>query len=233
MSKSGGLFDFNGDGKVSMLEDFLAYAIHESAMHSWRDTCENGIEFDLDPMDYETEEEYTDALEEAKYGWRDICEDGIDFDLDPEDYETEEEYDEALEEAKYGWRNIFTDRTHFPIDPECYETIDDYIDALVVADSTDQPPQQKNSPSPLSPKKVEKDNPIYTICGIAFPHAAHPYYYRTEDASLKIGDRVQLPAGTVITCDPVVSIGQYLREAAPFPIEQMKPILGKIDNNAK
>ena len=149
------------------------------------------------------------------------------------DYETEEEYTDALEEAKYGWRDIFTDRMDFNVNPENCKTADDYINALIAADSTDQPPQQKDSPAPLSPKKVEKDNPIYTICGIAFPHAAHPYYYRTEDASLKIGDRVQLPAGTVITCGTVVSIGQYLREAAPFPIEQMKPILSKIDNNAK
>ncbi len=157
MSKKGSLFDFNGDGNVSMLEDFIAYTIHEGAMHGWRDTYEDGIEFDVDP--------------------------------------------------------------------------DDYINALIAANSTCQPPQ--HPPAPLSPEKIEKDNTIYTICGIAFPHAAHPYYYRTEDASLKIGDCVQLPADTVITCGTVVSIGQYLREAAPFPIEQMKPILSKIENNAK
>lgn len=199
MSKSGGLFDFNGDGKVSMPENFLAYAIHESAMHSWRDTCEDGMDFDIDPMDYETEEEYTDALEEAKY----------------------------------GWRNIFTDRTHFPINSECYETIDDHIDALVAADSTDQPPQPKDSPAPLSPQKVEKERTIYTICGIAFPRAAHPYCYRTEDTALKIGDRVQVLAGNVMTRGTVVSIGQYLQEAAPFPVEQMKFVLRKIDDDAE
>ncbi len=52
MSKKGSLFDFNGDGNVSMLEDFIAYTIHEGAMHGWRDTYEDGIEFDVDPDDY-------------------------------------------------------------------------------------------------------------------------------------------------------------------------------------
>ncbi len=65
------------------------------------------------------------------------------------------------------------------------------------------------------------------------PHAAHPYYYRIEDTSLKIGIRVQLPADDVITRGAVVSIGQYLREATSFPVEQMKLVLLKIDNNTK
>ena len=34
--------------------------------YDWRDTCEDGSDFDIDPEDYETEEEYEEALEAAK-----------------------------------------------------------------------------------------------------------------------------------------------------------------------
>lgn len=52
------------------------------------------------PDDYETEDEYTEALDEARSSWRDTCEDGADAGADPDDYDTEEEYEQALEEAK-------------------------------------------------------------------------------------------------------------------------------------
>lgn len=68
--------------------------------YAWRDDAEDGSEYGLDPKDFDDEDEYEDALEEAKYGWRDDVEDGDEYDLDPDDYETEEEYLEALAEAK-------------------------------------------------------------------------------------------------------------------------------------
>ena len=77
--------------------------------HAWRETCEDGSQYDLDPEDYETEEEYEEALEEEKYGWRLTCEDGSEYGLDPEDYETEDEYNDALYEEKCAWREERTD----------------------------------------------------------------------------------------------------------------------------
>ncbi len=111
-----GLFDFNGDGKTSWFEMALAAKIFEETTRDdepdpilysdsgddWREYCEDGSEFDVDPEDYETEEEYCEALEEARYGWRELCDTGEDVDIDPEDYETEGEYCEALEEVRYG-----------------------------------------------------------------------------------------------------------------------------------
>lgn len=123
----GGIFDFNRDGKEDFGEQWLAYKIFEECTKeeeshhdyssdyidhsifgddnddidtSWREFCEDGSDFDLDPEDYETEEEYEEALREAQTAWRDTCEDGSEYGLDPEDYETEEEYEEALEEAQ-------------------------------------------------------------------------------------------------------------------------------------
>lgn len=156
----GGLFDFNGDGKEDWGEQWIAFKIFEectkeekpqhdyssdyvyhpvlddddedSVDTSWRDFCEDGSEFDIDPEDYETEEEYEEALAEAKeqVAWRDTCEDGSDVLIDPEDYETEDEYNEALAEARNAWRYTADDGSDYGLDPDDFETEDEYNEAL-------------------------------------------------------------------------------------------------------
>lgn len=121
----GGMFDFNRDGKEDLGELWVAQKIfdectkekeqqhddssdymYHSALDddfidtSWREFCEDGSEFDIDPEDYETEDEYNEALEEARNAWRDTCEDSSEYGLDPDDFETEDEYNEAFEEAQ-------------------------------------------------------------------------------------------------------------------------------------
>ena len=124
--------DFDDDGESDLGERWSALQIFQEREeeNAWRDTCEDGSEYGLDPEDHETEEEYEEALEEEKHGWRETCEDGSEFGLDPEDYETEEEYEEALEEEKYGWRLTCEDGSEYGLDPEDYETEDEYNDAL-------------------------------------------------------------------------------------------------------
>ena len=55
-----------------------------------------------------------------------------------------------------------------------------------------------------------------------------PYHYKTEDATIKIGDEVLVPVGDKETTGTVVSVGQYLRVAAPYPVDKTKSIIGKI-----
>ena len=104
-----GLFDFNGDGKTSMGEKWIAYNIFKECTkedndddedYGWREFCEDGSEYGISPEDYEDEWEYEEALEEAKYAWREDCEDGFEYGVDVDDYETLEEYEDALREAK-------------------------------------------------------------------------------------------------------------------------------------
>lgn len=54
------------------------------------------LDYGIDRDDYDTREDYLEAVREAKYGWRDDVEDGFEYGLDPEDYETLEDYEEAL-----------------------------------------------------------------------------------------------------------------------------------------
>ena len=142
----GGFFDFDGDGNTDFFETMLGFKILEDItktttprssysssgvdLYDWRDYCEDGSEYGIDPYDYETEEEYEEALKEAKYGWRNDCDDGSEYGLYPEDYETEEEYEEALDEAKYGWQGDRMDGLEYGISPYCYETEEEYEEAL-------------------------------------------------------------------------------------------------------
>ena len=153
----GGLFDFNGDGKTTWDEEYLAFKIFEectkeenndfdndfdsdlfdntdsSDKYEWRLYCEDGFEFGVDPEDYETEEEYNEALNEAKYGWRDNCESVLDTGVDPEDFETEDEYQDALEEERTAWRDTCEDGTDYGVEPTDYETEEEYEEALADA----------------------------------------------------------------------------------------------------
>ena len=121
----GGMFDFNGDGKEDFGEQFIGFKIFEECTkednnddyssgldfddfsptkdYSWRQWVEVDYLLGIFPENYETEEEYLEAFNEAKYAWREYCEDGSEYGIDPEDYETEDEYNDALEEAKESY----------------------------------------------------------------------------------------------------------------------------------
>lgn len=93
----------------------------------WRDCCEDGSAYGVSPYDYDTADDYEDALLEAKqivsiqedqphksedminqarlhcgnqYRWRLHCEDGSKYGISPDDYETADDYEEALKKAK-------------------------------------------------------------------------------------------------------------------------------------
>ena len=62
-----------------------------SRRYEWRNHCADGSQYNIDPLDYETEEEYNDAVHERKYAWRKWRRNnrfGINVDL----FETETDY---------------------------------------------------------------------------------------------------------------------------------------------
>lgn len=221
---------------------------------------EDGFDYGVDVEDYETLEEYEEALNEAKYAWRDECEDGFEYGLDAEDYETAEEYEEALNEAKYAWRDECEDGFDYGLDAEDYETLEEYEEALEEAKNdleTEQDDEEeddfdiaipielevsvncsnKENSSAFSVAREEarqvalNDKNIYHYCGVVYENSFYPYHYRTNDTSLKIGDKVIVPVGAqnkeVIA--EVVSVEQHTRLTVPYPVEKCKFILRKCD----
>ena len=113
-----------------------------------------------------------------------------------------------------------------------FETQEEYIKAYSKAynallNEKRQKERQRRKDEYFKSADVLDDKNIYTICGVAFPHASHPYHYKTDDSTIKIGDTVCVPVGTQETEGTVVSVGQYTRRAAPYPIERIKQIIRK------
>ena len=71
-----------------------------SRRYAWRKTCADGKPYDLDPLDFETEEEYNKAIQDAKYRWRRWHREASRYGLDVNSFETEEEYEKVLREKQ-------------------------------------------------------------------------------------------------------------------------------------
>lgn len=178
-----------------------------SRKNAWRKTVPNGKEYGLDPLYYDTEQEYLEALNEEKYGWRKWYKGRDDYGLDPDSYETQEEFREALngkvKEARQQERNK----------------------RLKEQQLAEQAKKQE----------YENDKTIYTYCGVLLPFSSRPYSFRTEDDTIKIGDTVIVPVGEdkKEMKGKVVSVGQYSRLGVPYTVEKTKSILRKVDNETE
>lgn len=61
---SEGAFDTNTD------DDYSVASGYDDTDNSWKDPCEDGDEYDVDIEDYDSDEEYEEALTEAKDSYR-------------------------------------------------------------------------------------------------------------------------------------------------------------------
>ena len=93
--------------------------------YTWRQYCEDGSPYGISPNDYQTADDYDEALQAAKsvsdeedftigvslkvgettesskkHLWRYYCSDGKEYGIDPNNFESADDYEEAIEEAK-------------------------------------------------------------------------------------------------------------------------------------
>ena len=72
-----------------------------SRRFAWRKNCADGSAYGLDPLDYETEADFNDAIEKQKYAWRRWRKrDAEKFNLNLSDYETEDAFKAALDKER-------------------------------------------------------------------------------------------------------------------------------------
>ena len=74
---------------------------------------------------------------------------------------------------------------------------------------------------------AKTDRTVYTFCGVRFPQWQRVYYYRTEDESLTVGDKVLVPGRDGPTPAEVVSIEKHRRDTAPYPVDRAKFVVGR------
>lgn len=94
-------------------------------------------------------------------------------------------------------------------------------------DDEDDDDDEDDPASVLAPT-ISQIMEIYTICGVALGNVSQVYHYMCGDLCLQIGDTVRVPAGENELTGTVVSVGQYMGWAAPFPVEKMKKIIKKL-----
>lgn len=71
-----------------------------SRRYAWRKTCTDGKPYDLDPLDFDTEEAYNKAIQDEKYRWRQWHCEASRYGLNVNAFETEEEYEKAIREKQ-------------------------------------------------------------------------------------------------------------------------------------
>lgn len=228
-----------------ILDDPIFYDIPEAKVndnrYAWRLNCEDGSEYGIYAEDYETREEYHDAIHREKYAWRDWCEDGSELGIDPDDYETEDEYEEALEEARHSMGDTEDKDVFFADHEDCVEDDDENSDDVAEVEyvapfsfEVEATPQEDISqgltPSVSDPFEND-DFHVFVYCLVEINSSGEKRYYRTEDRTLKKGDAVLVP-------DPfsgksqegiIRSIEHHMSFSVPQPVKETLEIIARAE----
>lgn len=198
--------------------------------YAWRLNCEDGSEYGISPEDFETRDEYHKALHREKYAWREWREDGTDFGVDPDDYETEDEYEEALEDAKQtadetdGEDGLFVEVDNFSVDGAAYDT-DDEI-GRTVASSVEDAASGSSVRLVCEDQFLDDDFHVFIYCKVETEIGTD--YFRTEDRSIKKGDKVLVPSPAGSIEGTVLTVEHHMRFSAPKEITETNSIIRKV-----
>ena len=190
--------------------------------YAWRLNCEDGSEYGISPEDYETRDEYHEALHREKYAWRDYCDDGSAYGVDPEDYETEDEYEDALECAGTVTGDMFfTEETSISADmppavDECDE--DEYEEDLSVAHFSETAAQSITIQTSTVDMFEDDDFHVFIYCKVETEQGTD--YYRTENTTIKKGDTVSVPLNGLVLSGKVLSVERHMRFSVPKPVKE-------------
>lgn len=189
--------------------------------YAWRLNCEDGSEYGISPEDYETRDEYHEALHREKYAWRDYCDDGSAYGIDPEDYETEEEYEDALECARsVSGDMLFTKdgiSEYMPPTVEENDEEEDEVD-LSVAHFSETAAQSITIQTSTVDMFEDDDFHVFIYCKVETEQGTD--YYRTENTTIKKGDTVSVPLNGLVLSGKVLSVERHMRFSVPKPVSE-------------
>ncbi len=234
---------FDEDDAYYGTEDIYKYAAaledYEKEKYSWRDDCEISLEYDVEPEDYDTLEEYEEALTEVKNELENSAEieDGIapkgealllsgDIKV-PVTLKVSTSKGSTIEEArkshearreKYKWRQRYFRQYLYGLNVYEYETEEEFLKELTAA-------REEYA------EMAKTDTNIYHYCGVVYEGNSYPYHYMTDDTSLKVGDLVVVPVGrqNIETIAEIVSMEEHTRLTVPYPVEKVKHIIRKYE----
>ena len=81
--------------------------------------------------------------------------------------------------------------------------------------------------------KAKRRKTDYIFCSVEFSEGYKSYYYLTEDDSIEVGDFVYVPVGKYNheVMVEVVNIEYFSEEKTPIPLEKIKRIIGKVEDD--
>ncbi len=189
--------------------------------YAWRLNCEDGSEYGISPEDYETRDEYHEALHREKYAWRDYCDDGSAYGVDPEDYETEEEYEDALECARsVSGDMLFTKDGISEYMPPAVEENDEEEDEVDLSVTHSSETAAQSITIQTSPVDMFEDDDfhVFIYCKVETEQGID--YYRTENTTIKKGDTVSVPLNGLVLSGKVLSVERHMRFSVPKPVSE-------------
>lgn len=170
-----------------------------------------------------------------------FCEDELDDGIDSDDNDTEEENEGTVEltieistpkhkkpqgsvnsyaarRERYTWRKSYRRENTYGLNVYEYETEREFLRALAVA-------KKKYM------EVARNDKNIYIYCGVTYENNPYPYHYRTNDTTIKVGDKVVVPVGphNKEKIAEIVSVERHTRLTVPYPVEKVKFILRKYE----
>ncbi len=241
--------DWDGDGSTDSLFDItMEMKVCESFQKEETDFLDELIpelplnlctyEYDTD-NDYETtdsentdEETVIKATDIYKIIWialRSVFKEyvGIEFDEKP-DIKTVEK---ILNYYKDGWREKCESGKEYFLSPYQYKTEAEYIAVLEYAKRAKERYEKKieNVSKNYYVDKKCKENRVYTYCGVVFDDNTMVFHYIAGSEDIRPGDVVIVPVGmnNEEKEATVVSVGEYLSNAVPYPVAQTKEVIRK------
>ena len=112
---------------LELIDDVYDYRERIDECREWKDEHDSNDEYNVDPSEYEDEDEYLDALRKL---WKEKHDYFNEFDsINPRNYSSESDYSKAIENKK-NWMNKYDKNNAYKLDPSSYDNEEDYLDDL-------------------------------------------------------------------------------------------------------
>ncbi len=155
-----------GMGKLNSTEDIIKLGGFLGAMGAFDEDDGDDYTTSYTPRHTSSPRAYQQTIHKTtnknRYAWRMNCEDGSAYGISPENYETRDEYNDALKKVK----------SHESVEAEINEV---------------------PSVNPVLKYASEKSGDTVKICKVSILGNGQNKFYKTEDTTINVGDKVVVP----------------------------------------
>ena len=226
--KLGGMLGIMGafDPDDELYIDTASYAKSRDNRYAWRLNCEDGSTYGVVPEDFETRDEYNEALNAEKNRLHACYNNGPEDGYDLEDMDTADEGKAPSEEIQETVRANGEGE-----DADCEASPHSVPASRIPVEQSEikATGEQISDLATISDPYENDDFHVYVYCSVELTDTHERKYYRTEDHSLKKGDKVIVPNpidGVPVTgC--IQSIELHMRFSVPQPVKETPEILGR------